>query len=243
MRSIILCEGGTDLTLIQYFMEKANNWKYDRQIKILGLNQSKQLKNEENILIIGATGGCSEIQKFFSKTLKSNRNSATDTEIFNNIIIVTDRDEVGTFEEVKEKISKELEENDISYQKEIENDKWINCSCLDGKKDLINFRVLLLVIPFEEKGALETFLLDAISKKDSYDKEIINKGNIFIDNIDKEKRYLNKKRYVTKAKFDVYFSVRTSAEQFIERKNILRNINWEEYEEIQESFKKLKDLI
>lgn len=243
MKSIILCEGGTDLTLIQYFMEKANSWKYDRQIKILGLNQSKQLKNEENILIIGATGGCSEIPKFFSKTLKSNRNSAIDTEIFNNIIIVTDRDEVRTFEEVKEKISKELEENDIFYQKEIENDKWINCSCLDGKKDLINFRVLLLVIPFEEKGALETFLLDAISKKDSYDKEIITKGNSFVDSIDKEKRYLNKRRYITKAKFDVYFSVRTSAEQFTERKNILRNINWEEYEEIQESFKKLKDLI
>lgn len=242
MKSIILCEGGTDLTLIQYFMEKANNWKYDRQIKIFELNQSKQLKNEENILIIGATGGCSVIPKFFSKTLKSNRNSAIDTEIFNNIIIVTDRDEVRTFEEVKEKISKELEANDISYQKEIENDKWINCSCLDGKKDLINFRVLLLVIPFEEKGALETFLLDAISKKDSYDKEIINKGNIFVDNIDKEKRYLNKRRYITKAKFDVYFSVRTSAEQFTERQNILRNINWEEYEEIQESFKKLKEL-
>lgn len=243
MRSIILCEGGTDLTLIQYFMEKANNWKYDKQIKILDLKQSKQLKNEENILIIGATGGCSEIPEYFSKTLKSNRSSAIDTEIFNNIIIVTDRDEVRTFEEVKEKISRELELNDISYKKEIENDKWINCSCFDGKKDLINFRFLLLVIPFEENGALETFLLDSISKKDSYDREIINKGNAFVDNIDKEKRYLNKRRYITKAKFDVYFSIRTSAEQFVERKNILRNINWEEYEEIQESFKKLKDLI
>ena len=30
MKSIILCEGGTDLTLIQYFMEKANNWQYDK---------------------------------------------------------------------------------------------------------------------------------------------------------------------------------------------------------------------
>ena len=80
-------------------------------------------------------------------------------------------------------------------------------------------------------------------QKDSYDKEIITKGNSFVDSIDKEKRYLNKRRYITKAKFDVYFSVRTSAEQFTERKNILRNINWEEYEEIQESFKKLKDLI
>ena len=106
--------------------------------------------------------------------------------------------------------------------------------------DLINFK--LFVIPFEENGALETFLLNAISQNDEYDKEIINKGNIFVDEIDSEKRYLNRRRYITKAKFDVYFSVRTSAEQFTERQNILRNINWEKYEEIQESFKKLKEL-
>ncbi len=35
MKSIILCEGGTDLTLIQYFMEKVNGWKYD-------LNRTRQ---------------------------------------------------------------------------------------------------------------------------------------------------------------------------------------------------------
>lgn len=74
--------------------------------------------------------------------------------------------------------------------------------------DLINFK--LFVIPFEENGALETFLLNAISQNDEYDKEIINKGNIFVDEIDSEKRYLNRRRYITKAKFDVYFSVRTS---------------------------------
>ena len=35
---------------------------------------------------------------------------------------------------------------------------------------------------------------------------------------------MNKRRYITKAKFDVYFSVRTAAEQFVERQNILKNI-------------------
>ena len=44
------------------------------------------------------------------------------------------------------------------------------------------------------------------------------------------------------AKFDVYFSVRTAAEQFVERQNILKNIPWEDYAEIQNSFKKLDDL-
>ena len=236
MKSIILCEGGTDLTLIQYFMEKANNWQYDKQVKLFKLKQAKQLKNNENILIIGATGGCSEIPKYFSDVLESNRYSSTPEETYTNIVIITDRDEVGSFDEIKDKILEKLNLNGIEIEKDIENNS------LDGKMDLINFKILLLVIPFEENGALETFLLNAISKNDDYDKEIINKGNRFVDEIDSEKRYLNRRRYVTKAKFDVYFSVRTSAEQFTERQNILRNINWEKYEEIQESFKKLKEL-
>lgn len=240
MKSIILCEGGTDLTLIQYFMEKANNWQYDKQVKLFKLKQAKQLKNNENILIIGATGGCSEIPKYFSDVLESNRYSSTPEETYTNIVIITDRDEVGSFDEIKDKILEKLNLNEI--EKDIENNSWIKCNCLDGKMDLINFKILLLVIPFEENGALETFLLNAISQNDEYDKEIINKGNIFVDEIDSEKRYLNRRRYITKAKFDVYFSVRTSVEQFTERQNILRNINWEEYEEIQESFKKLKEL-
>lgn len=28
MKSVIICEGNTDLTLIQYFLEKAHNWEY-----------------------------------------------------------------------------------------------------------------------------------------------------------------------------------------------------------------------
>lgn len=40
MKSIILCEGGTDLTLIQYFMEKVNGWKYhSNRPKLFDLEQ------------------------------------------------------------------------------------------------------------------------------------------------------------------------------------------------------------
>lgn len=193
MKSIILCEGGTDLTLIQYFMEKANNWQYDKQVKLFKLKQAKQLKNNENILVIGATGGCSEIPKYFSNVLESNRYSSTPEETYTNIVIITDRDEVGSFDEIKDKILEKLNLNGIEIEKDIENNSWIKCNCLDGKMDLINFKILLLVIPFEENGALETFLLNAISKNDDYDKEIINKGNRFVDEIDSEKRYLNRK--------------------------------------------------
>ena len=63
-----------------------------------------------------------------------------------------------------------------------------------------------------------------------------------MEGIDSEKRYLTKRRYLTKAKFDVYFSVRTAAEQFVERQNIIKNIEWEKYILIQESFQKLEEI-
>ena len=52
---------------------------------------------------------------------------------------------------------------------------------------------------------------------------------MFVDSIDPEQRYLKKRRYATKAKFDVYFSVRTPIDQFIERRNILKDVRWENY--------------
>lgn len=106
----------------------------------------------------------------------------------------------------------------------------------------MEFNLLLLVIPFETTGALETFLLEAIAKKDVYDESIINQCNSFVENIDPEERYLNKRRYKTKAKFDVFFSVRTAVSQFVERQNVLKNIDWENYLEIQNSFKKLEEM-
>ena len=98
------------------------------------------------------------------------------------------------------------------------------------------------MIPFEQTGAMETFLLDAIAKADSYDDNIIKQGNTFVDSVDPDKRYLSKRRYITKAKFDVYFSVRTAAEQFVERQNLLKSVPSEKYLLIQDSFKKFEDL-
>lgn len=65
---------------------------------------------------------------------------------------------------------------------------------------------------------------------------------VFVDAVDAKKRYLNKRRYITKAKFDVYFSIRTPAGQFVERQNVLKGIEWEKYTDIQKCFKKLGDL-
>lgn len=81
-----------------------------------------------------------------------------------------------------------------------------------------------------------------MGEKNSYDKKIIDDCSNFVENIDPDKNYLKKRRHITKAKFDVYFSIRTAMEQFKERRNILRDVKWEEYVMIQETFQELEKL-
>lgn len=99
-----------------------------------------------------------------------------------------------------------------------------------------------MFIPFDENGALETYLLNCIGNNDTYDKIIIDKSKGFIDTIDPNEKYLNQRRLKTKAKFDVYFSVRTAADQYSERQNILKSVAWENYDTIRTDFSIFKDL-
>lgn len=71
---------------------------------------------------------------------------------------------------------------------------------------------------------------------------MIEKCSDFVDAVDEEKRYLNSRRHITKAKFDACFSIRTPAEQFTERQNILKSIAWETYTKLQKDFKLLSEL-
>ena len=49
-------------------------------------------------------------------------------------------------------------------------------------------------------------MLSAIGANDSYDKAIIEECIQFVERVDPQKRYLTSRRYITKAKFDTYFS-------------------------------------
>lgn len=225
-------------------MRKVHGWEYKKNDNVLikGYKARKcVLKKDRSELNIIGCGGCSRIPEGLQFILDSNSLSAED-EAYDRIVIITDRDEVETESEFETIIATELGKQQIEWKDDISNDKWIDFHYENGQGDHCNAKILLLVIPFEDTGAMETFLLDAVGKADSYDAQIISDCNQFVDNVDNQKKYLNKRRYITKAKFDVYFSVRTAAEQFVERQNILKNIPWEDYAEIQNSFKKLDDL-
>lgn len=77
---------------------------------------------------------------------------------------------------------------------DIKNNTWLSCEYQNGHGKKQIMELLLLVIPFEDTGAMETFLLNAIANDSAYDAEIIRKGNQFVEEVDKERRYLTKRR-------------------------------------------------
>lgn len=244
MRSVILCEWSTDFVLLQHFMRRTYQWEYksNKQINIAGQSAREcTLQKDDNTVSIIGCGGCNRLIPCLNYELMLNSVSALG-EAYDKIVIITDRDEVLTEQEFSEQIEYQIKVYNGKYSGLITNNEWMEFSFINGYGDELKTKLLMLVIPFEETGAMETFLLNAIAEQDEYDKYIINQCNAFVDNVDNQRKYLNKRRYITKAKFDVYFSVRTSAEQFNERRNIIKNVAWEKYPLIQNSFDKLGEL-
>lgn len=247
MNNIILCEGSTDYVLLQYYMRKAYQWCDDKDIQrnILKMpgQKSRNLKRGEDILTVMAVGGCSQIGNGLKQVLQKNEFSPPTLEgMYKKIVIVTDRDEMETEQNFIQIVQTVLNDNDVVYTQPIANNSWTECSMKNRAGTTLDFSLLLLVIPFEENGAMETFLLSAIGANDSYDKAIIEECNQFVERVDPQKRYLTSRRYLTKAKFDTYFSIRTPVQQYTERQNILKNVQWEEYNHIQTAFDKLREI-
>ena len=245
MNSVLICEGPTDFVLLQYYMRKVHAWEDAgrRGSIIYANNRSRDFIRGNDILTIMSSGGCSNLVNAFENVLIKNQESRQNpNEVINKVAIITDHDEIGTESSFIEKINSKLNEYNATPSPAISNNKWTKISMNTSTGIQINFELLVMVIPFAETGALETFLLNAVSASDPYDAQIITKGKAFVQNADPQSKYLTKRCYKTKAEFDAYFCIRTASEQFTERQNILKGIPWEDYPKIQEDFKLLGNL-
>lgn len=245
MKSIIICEGETDFVFLQHFMKKVNGWNNSKQkpnpsfISSVDNSRSRDFIKNADMLTIISCGGCGNIKTVFEEVIRKNQNEIFDEERYSKIVILTDNDEEG----VEAKIVSEL--NAASGNStQIKNNTWTDLSFTDATQNQFTSQLLLLIIPFDENGALESFLLESISKENTYDAEIIKKAKEFVDNADPEKRYLSHRGFVTKARLYAYFAIRIepTVNQFRQRQNVLTNVPWEKYENVRTVFKELKKL-
>ena len=160
MKSIILCEGSTDYALLQYFMRKVYDWqdaKTNEQASSRHFNRIRTMRKGTDVLSIAGCGGSSRILPGLDFILEQNSIS-NNQESYHKIVILTDRDEVETEQEFADKITRMLSERDVKIEENVSNDKWIKCTYRNGQKKECYLDLLMLVVPFEETGAMETFL-------------------------------------------------------------------------------------
>lgn len=104
------------------------------------------------------------------------------------------------------------------------------------------FLALLVVIPQEQQGALETAMLAAIAE-DPYDKRIVEKTGAFASRMREEaSRYISTDRLKLKAHLGLTWAVQYPEKVFSRIDEQIRNVEWEKSETLQLCFAALVDI-
>lgn len=244
MRYAILCEGKTDAILLSYYMHKVYGWKFDRnterRVKLDLKNKKSGIvswyKREGRELLIAGVGGKNCFDSPLESILEINKIDAD--EAFEKKVILSDRDKSEEDSTVLEEFNKIF--NKYCGEIKLINNGWSGFHMKDGFGSAIQVDVASIIVPFEKEGALETFLLDALSEEVDLE-YIVRKSRDFIKTI--ESKYLRSDRLKLKAELGVTLAIMSPEKVFTPLDDIFKEINWEKYSSIQKSFSILGDLI
>lgn len=188
-------------------------------------------KGEEYLLICGV-GGKNNFAKFFETRIK---NPIFMSDAFQKIVFVTDRDERADSEIINELYTEDMLKN-------LEDRRWRNNIYRNAYEMEKMLEVLLVVIPKESQGALETVMLEAIAE-DPYDRNIIEKVDDFMQQMSKEaEKYLSTERLQLKAKLGVTWAVQFPEKVFSRIDEQIRNVEWEKSELLKRIFRELEEI-
>lgn len=241
MNSVLLCEGGTDAILLSYYLNKVSGWEFCRKapehldIKQTEFEQSVNwYKRGDDKLLICGVGGKDKMSSFFKEKISS---PMTKSDAFSKVVLVLDRDDKSI--ESLEAHASHLFKPILTKMK---NNLWIDNSYLDGFGILKTVSSLLVVIPTEHEGALETLLLDAIAE-DPNDAVIVKKAGDFVDMMQKStSHYIQNRRMKLKAHLGVTWAIQYPEKVFKLIDEQIRSVSWEKSEVLRSCFRQLEGI-
>lgn len=241
MNRLILCEGKSDAILLSYYLGKVCGWQFTKKIpKDLAIKASSPedsvcwYERGTDRLLICAVGGKDNFGKYFTKELL---HPFIHTNAFSKIAIVIDRDdrEIG---EIETSLRKEF----APYLSDLSNNSWNRCDYTDSFGIPNSVETLLVVIPADQQGALETVLLSAISEN-PYDRNIVEKCKEFVKAIRPEaSRYISSNRLQVKANLSVTWAVQSPQKVFDFLDEQIQSVRWEKSETLRACFHKLEEI-
>ena len=242
MNSLIMCEGETDAILLSYYLMRTIGWVHCNAPD--GLNISVEeargesanwYHRDRDYLLICAVGSKDSFQHFFENRIA---NPLFDTDdAFSKIALMLDRDE-ETISDIEINIRRCLPKVAVNA----ENDSWVMHEYQNSYGQTKSLDFLLLIIPPQQQGALETLLLAAISEN-AYDKNIVDKSRTFVDEIASEAtRYIGKRRMILKAYLGVTWAIQSPQKVFKFIDDQIRLVKWEDSTILSQSFRKIKEI-
>ena len=244
MNNLILCEGETDAILLSYYLQRTCGWNYvkrspagmDIKAETIHGESANWYRKGSDYLLICAVGSKSRFQCFFDEKIAPPLKSAN-TAAFSKIALIIDHDD-----EAEADIVKRIREELPLVAGKSEHNAWTAHEYRNGYGEVQQLDFLLLIIPKNQEGALESLLLDAISE-DAYDKNIVDKSRLFVDEIAPEAdRYVGKRRLVLKAYLGVTWAIQSPQKVFQFIDDQLRSTPWEESKILWDTFEKIREI-
>ena len=228
----------TDAILLSYYLGKVAGWSFckkppkDIAIKEDTFEQSVNwYEKGDDRLLICAAGGKDNIGAFFKNKLLR---PIVDAAAFSKIALILDRDnkEINSIEAHASSLFRPV-------ANALKNNCWVENRYIDAFNTEQTIEALLVVIPSEHEGALETLMLDSISE-DPYDADIVDKARLFISDMsDTASKYLVNNRAKLKAHLGVTWAVQYPEKVFRLINEQIQSVKWEESAVLRKCFEQL----
>ena len=203
MTELILVEGVSDVQLISYYLQNVYGWKHEKEnvFKMKALDEHEHIESlskNGNQLILCSVGGNGKFANFVEQHRLNDMIVEKD---ISSLMVVTDRDEASDAN-VRRIINNSLEKISVDVG------QWKDNAIEDSFGQTKNIDTYLLIIPANEKGALERVIIDALNdipEETALIQEVVQ----FIDCLKGALLPgLNKTNKANKATVGTFFSVR-----------------------------------
>ena len=231
MTELVLVEGVSDVQLISYYLQNVYGWKHENEntLKMKPLDEHEHIetlsKNGKQLILCGVGGN----GKFAYFVERHRVNSIIIDEDIASIMVVTDRDEASDAN-VRRVINSSLEKVSVDVGQWKKNE----IKDLYGLTKIVN--TYLLIIPANEKGALERVIINALNDIPS-ETALIQEVVQFIDSL-KEGLVpeLNQTNKANKATVGTFFSVRYPKDAMRKFGVVVSKIDWSKSESLRQLF-------
>ena len=241
IKCIIFCEGKTDQDLIGLYLERVGGWEFyqckDSGFPKKDINWYRNFGNSQ-VLGIWQVGG-NDFTKDLSELLEREFLEPT----VEKVAIVTDYDDESAKTERLERILSVFSYSFSKGEEKIkcDHEKWCRFDSKDSFGTGNNIEFCYILVPINENGALETFMLNALSEKDVEKKRIVEKSRDFVDTFNSEV-YLKQRRDKTKAAFGVACSIFCPDRSTSNMKELISSVDWDKYDTVNRQFKLLRQI-